>query len=55
MIRVRVEVPADGGDGAVVKALRAVGAALKAPVEFSKTAPENSYGLTLHVYPDPEA
>ena len=52
MIRVQLEVPADA-DADVLKALRAVGAALpKASVQETFTAPENTYGLTVHVLPD---
>ena len=54
MIRVQVEVPAEGADADVIAALRAVGKTLQAPVEFAKTAPANSYSLTIHVLADKE-
>lgn len=51
MFRVQLEVPADGNKE-VLAALRAVGAALKVSIEESATAPPDSYGLSVHVYPD---
>jgi hypothetical protein len=56
MFRVQLQLPPDA-DEAVVEALRAVGTSLgvaPSEVEESNDAPENTYGLTVHVLPDPK-
>lgn len=52
--RIRIEVPAEA-DEAVVAALREAAEAFDgAEIEEAAEAPENSYSLTVHVFPDPD-
>lgn len=54
MFRVQVQLPPDA-DEAVAAALQAVGTSLgvaPSEVEVSTDAPENTYGVTVHVLPE---
>jgi hypothetical protein len=54
MYRIKIELPAEADD-AVVKALRDTARSLADAVpDESSNAPENSYSLTVHVFPDKE-
>jgi hypothetical protein len=54
MYRIKIEIPADADD-AVVKALRDLARSLADAVpDETTTAPENSYSLTIHAFPDKE-
>lgn len=54
MTRIRIEVPAEA-DEAVLTALREAAEAFDgAEIEEAAEAPENSYSLTVHVFPDPD-